>query len=130
EILQEVLEAGLGGLSREVRLELEGAYKPREYCVQWEESDFDFVSRMMEEEGIFYFFDFAGEREVMVIADAPTSFQPLETEDGNPVPYTPVSQGSGPIESVIDLTSARQLTANAAMVREYDWTRAATEFSH
>jgi type VI secretion system secreted protein VgrG len=45
-------------------------YPKREYCVQYDESDLDFVSRLMEEEGIFYFFEHANGKHVLVIADA------------------------------------------------------------
>ncbi len=40
-------------------LRLKGDFAPRDYCVQYRESDLNFVSRLMEEEGIFYFFEHA-----------------------------------------------------------------------
>jgi type VI secretion system secreted protein VgrG len=128
EILQEVLEAGLGPFQREVQLDLQGTYQAREYCVQWEESDLDFCHRLMQEEGIWYHFDHSGDAEKMVLGDSASSFEGLETQDGNPVPYTPVGQGSSPVEAVMELVSGRQLVPNKAVVREYDWTRPATEF--
>lgn len=42
----------------------------REYCVQYDESNFDFVSRLMEEEGIFYYFEFSASGAKMILADA------------------------------------------------------------
>jgi type VI secretion system secreted protein VgrG len=39
------------------RLSLNGSYPPLEYCVQYRETSFNFVSRLMEEFGIFYYFD-------------------------------------------------------------------------
>ena len=48
-----------------------GTYQPRDYCVQYRESDFDFASRLMEEEGIYYFFEHADGKHTMVLADAP-----------------------------------------------------------
>ena len=44
--------------------------KIRDNCVQYGESNFDFVSRLMEEEGIYYFFDHSGDKEVMVLAES------------------------------------------------------------
>ncbi len=52
---------------------LTGTYQPREYCVQLDESYFDFVSRLMEYEGIFYFFNFDQSGHKMVLADDPSS---------------------------------------------------------
>ncbi|MGV2904814.1 type VI secretion system tip protein TssI/VgrG [Achromobacter sp. AGC25] len=50
-----------------------GAYPQRAYCVQYDESPFDFISRLMEEEGIFYFFDGADGKHTMVLADSPSA---------------------------------------------------------
>lgn len=44
-------------------------YSPREYCVQYRETDFAFVSRLMEEEGICYFFTHDSSSHTMVLAD-------------------------------------------------------------
>lgn len=74
DIIREVLTDG--GL-QDFRFSLQGTYEPlnkppREFCVQYRESDFNFISRLMEEEGIFYFFEYNNEKEVMVIADSPS----------------------------------------------------------
>ncbi len=50
-------------------LRLVRSYSPREYCVQYRETDFNFVSRLMEEEGIFYFFEHDQSAHKMIIAD-------------------------------------------------------------
>ena len=50
--------------------QLRGQYEPREYCVQYRETDFDFASRLMEEEGIFYFFKHTESGHTMIIADS------------------------------------------------------------
>jgi type VI secretion system secreted protein VgrG len=44
-------------------------YEPRVYCVQYEETAFNFVSRLMEDEGIFYFFEHHEDKHVLVLAD-------------------------------------------------------------
>src|SRR2546423_5664632 len=44
-------------------------YNPREYCVQYNETAFDFVSRLMEDEGIFYFFEHTDGKHTLVLAD-------------------------------------------------------------
>jgi type VI secretion system secreted protein VgrG len=51
--------------------ELEYDYKPRNYCVQYRESDFDFASRLMEEEGIYYFFEHTDDKHKMIVSDKP-----------------------------------------------------------
>jgi type VI secretion system secreted protein VgrG len=68
----DILKKVLAGLT--VSYQLQGQYKPRDYCVQYRESDFDFASRLMEEEGIFYFFTHSDGSHQMVVADTPQSF--------------------------------------------------------
>jgi type VI secretion system secreted protein VgrG len=53
----------------DVDYKLQRDYKPREYCVQYRESDFEFISRLMEEEGIFYFFKQTGDGDKLILAD-------------------------------------------------------------
>lgn len=65
----EICNLVLTGL--DVKSELIRHYDPRDYCVQYRESDFAFVSRLMEEEGIYYFFRHFNGRHQMVISDTP-----------------------------------------------------------
>jgi type VI secretion system secreted protein VgrG len=55
---------------------LQGEFSPRNYCVQYRESDLNFVSRLMEEEGIFYFFEHQQGKHTLVLGNAPASFKP------------------------------------------------------
>ena len=78
EIIREVMaDANIGADSFDMEM-LRKTHLPREYCVQYQESDFNFISRLMEEEGIFYFFrheydDETGRgRHVMVLGDDPS----------------------------------------------------------
>ncbi|MFH1859958.1 MAG: type VI secretion system tip protein TssI/VgrG [bacterium] len=55
EIVKKVLsDAGFGG--KDYKFLLQKKYPKREYCVQYRESDFSFICRLLEEEGIFYYF--------------------------------------------------------------------------
>jgi type VI secretion system secreted protein VgrG len=51
------------------RMNLTAEYRPREYATQYIETDFDFVSRLMENEGIFYFFEHEDGKHTAVICD-------------------------------------------------------------
>jgi len=52
------------------KVSLTGSYTPLEYCVQYRETDFNFISRLMEQNGIFYFFEHEDGKHTMVIADS------------------------------------------------------------
>ncbi|AKT38166.1 type VI secretion system Vgr family protein [Chondromyces crocatus] len=81
EIVEEVLTGvsirqgseGASGLA----LRLSGEYAKRPYCVQYGESDLDFVHRLLEDEGIFYYFL---ERDGLVLGDNPGAYAPIEGE--------------------------------------------------
>ncbi|MBI4849053.1 MAG: type VI secretion system tip protein VgrG, partial [Nitrospirae bacterium] len=58
-----------------------GNHPKREYCVQYRETDFNFISRLMEEEGIYYFFKHEHGKHTLVIADAPEEHQPCPNQE-------------------------------------------------
>ena len=77
EIIQQVLEKSGLSSHTDFDFQLRGTYPKREYTVQYNESDFNFVSRLMEDEGLFYFFDHSEDKDVLVIADKLESIKPL-----------------------------------------------------
>lgn len=74
----EILETIFGefGLT-DFKKSLKSTYTAREYCVQYNESAFAFVSRLMEDEGIFYFFEHTDGVHTLVLADDPSAFAAL-----------------------------------------------------
>lgn len=65
----DILKKVLHGIK--VTFEIDGHFEKRDYCVQYRESDFAFISRLMEEEGIFYFFRHTQDSHEMVIGNSP-----------------------------------------------------------
>jgi len=57
---------------------LTATYSQREYCVQYRESDFAFVSRLMEEEGIFYYFEHGDGKHTLKLVDSDSGYKKLE----------------------------------------------------
>ncbi|WP_437643833.1 contractile injection system protein, VgrG/Pvc8 family [Sorangium sp. So ce362] len=79
EIIEKELRAA-GIPSKGYRSLLSGVYRAREYCVQYRESDFAFLSRLMEEEGISYYFEHDEGGHVLVFADCPSAHAPIAGE--------------------------------------------------
>lgn len=52
-----------------IKSSLSTALAKRDYCVQYGETDFAFISRLLEEEGIYYYFDYSGSIATMVLCD-------------------------------------------------------------
>jgi len=72
DIIQQVF-TGLG--FTDFKKSLTGSFEPREYCVQYRETDFNFVSRLMEQYGIFYYFEHEENKHTLVLANSPTAHQ-------------------------------------------------------
>lgn len=79
---KQILEEVLGEYSKVIKLSLKlnGEYITREYCVQFDESDFQFVSRLMAEEGIAYYFKHTDGQHELVLCDDPQDFYDCESE--------------------------------------------------
>ena len=71
------------------RQELTESYPTREYCVQYRESDFNFVSRLMEEEGIFFYFEHTKDKHTLVMCDSPAGYFKLDETE---VQYAAIGQ--------------------------------------
>jgi len=76
DIIQQLLDDAAFEVS-EVKLQLQGSYAAREYCVQYRESDWAFISRLMEEEGIFFYFEHEEDKHTLIILDAPSGHGPI-----------------------------------------------------
>ena len=117
QIIEEVL--GKHGFS-DFALKLTESYPPREYTVQYRESDLDFVCRLMEEDGIYYFFEHSETAHKLILADAKSSH--------TPVPGLPdilfVDRLVGiraDSESFLDLTGGRSFNPGKVALNDYDY---------
>jgi type VI secretion system secreted protein VgrG len=71
---------------------LSGSYSPREYCVQYMETDFNFVSRLMEEEGIYYYFRHEKDKDTLVLCDSTGAHSATPSYES--IPYFPPSDNA------------------------------------
>lgn len=61
-------------------LKLQGSYQPRPYCVQYRETHFNFVSRLLEDAGIHFFFEHLSGKHKLILADNPQANAPLKEQ--------------------------------------------------
>ena len=106
-----------GALS-DFKLQIQGSYPPREYCVQYRETDFNFVSRLMEEEGIFYFFEQTADKHTLVLADRPSAFQTCPTN--RKARFLPSQGGVLEKDIVHSLESEFRVETGAASLTDYN----------
>lgn len=67
---------------------LQGTYDQWNYCVQYRETAFNFVSRLMEQEGIFYFFEHEKDKHTLVLADRPSTHKACPQQPKGRLDYT------------------------------------------
>ncbi len=116
EVLDEVL--GKYGFACEKRLS--GSYRSWENCVQYQESDFAFVSRLMEHEGIAYHFEHAKGSHTLVLADDIGAYKPLPGHAQ--IPYRPRDRVVDALEPCIDRWRvAEQITTGRVMLDDFDF---------
>lgn len=120
DILKEVLQ----GL--DVSYELQGAYPQRDYCVQYRETDFAFASRLMEEEGIFYFFKHSSNSHKMVIADAPQAHP--QVPFGSRLIYEEVEGAEREEERIKGWEKAQELRSGVYSTWDYHFKTPAKNF--
>ena len=99
---------------------LTGSYRVWDYCVQYQESSFDFISRLMELEGISYFFRHESGRHVMVLTDAASQHQPFAGYESIPYHVTP-SGGSTDEEGISQWALTDSVTPGIYSLDDYDF---------
>ncbi|MGN8346984.1 type VI secretion system Vgr family protein [Pseudomonas sp. SMV71] len=96
-------------------------YREWEYCVQYRETSFDFVSRLMEQEGIYYFFRHEQGRHVLVLADA---YGAHTTAPGyGSVPYYPKNDQHRERDHIHDWHLAQEVQPGSLELNDYDFQR-------
>ncbi len=111
----EILSQVLDGAGIDYEMQLEGDFHTRDYAVQYRETDFNFVSRLMEEEGIFYFFKHTEATHTMVIANAPSAHTDIES---GPIRYDTVGIAR-PSVAVYQWEKTQEIRSSRYTLRDY-----------
>ncbi|WP_431146946.1 type VI secretion system tip protein TssI/VgrG [Pseudomonas alvandae] len=96
-------------------------YREWEYCVQYRETSFDFVSRLMEQEGIYYFFRHEQGRHVLVLADAYGAH--TAAPGYGSVPYYPKNEQQRERDHIHDWHLAQEVQPGSLELNDYDFQR-------
>ena len=124
----EIITQVLNGYDYPVDNRLVGNYRKWGYSVQYQETDFNFISRLMEHEGIYYWFRHEKDRHVLVLMDDAHSHDPLATtpdiayydEDRHLVPHE---------EYIRDWRIAAELTSTTYSTMDYDFQKPQADMS-
>ncbi len=117
DIVTEVLEAaGIAGDRQDWRTTEDHA--PLKYTVQYRETDFDFIARLLSEEGIYYAVHFVDGKDVMVFGDDPAGLGDIAGT--TTLPFHHASRAEEALDYVIRVTQTLSVTPDKVMLRDYN----------
>ena len=120
EIIAEVFSGhGFSGFE----IKLSHKYAAREYCVQYRETDFNFVSRLMEEEGIYYFFQHENGANILVLADEISAHQPVAGYET--IPFQELEVGGGVREVMTEWVMEKEVQPGGYTLNDFDFIKPA-----
>jgi type VI secretion system secreted protein VgrG len=130
--IPQIIEAALqdGGLtSLDYELRLTGQYQPHEYICQYNESHHNFISRLMEREGIYYYFEQGAESEKLIITD--TALLHSVMAEGKKVYYTQTSglDEASREEVVKSLVCSQKMLPAKVLLKDYNYRKPSLELS-
>jgi len=120
DVIKDILVSGGLESGSDFDIRLKASYPKLEYCVQYRESDLEFVTRLMEEAGIFYFFEHSTDGHKLVLADD----RGEHADIGGPavLPFRPVDTGmQSDVEEVSHLRFSRSLRTGAVAMRSFNF---------
>lgn len=106
------------GFADRVQWDTSGTYSPKEFIVQYRESELNFVSRLMEQAGLFYFFEHSEEQHKLIVSDNSEAFVGL---DAPQVEFVVAAAGSGTALAVEGLMRTRSLRVGSIHLLDYDF---------
>ena len=98
---------------------LSGSYRTWEYCAQYRETDFNFVSRLMEQEGIYYYFKHENGKHSLVLADSYSAHESYP--EFKQLKYQPADRGTAAEEYVSDWIVETSLQPGSYALNDFDF---------
>ncbi len=99
---------------------LTGSYLTWDYCVQYRETDFNFVSRLMEQEGIYYFWEHENGKHTLVMADGKAAHKPFPDYDS--INYRAEDTGVREEEYISDWVLQKEVQAGVYGLNDFNFT--------
>lgn len=107
-------------------LSCQGTYSPREYVVQYGESSFDFLARLMEDEGIFYFFKHEDGKHKIIITDDASSHE-AQPGVAAEIHFKTFDSSYAEENSISEMSSDQQIVMTKYRMTDYNFETPATD---
>ena len=119
EILEQICdEHNISG--DDIDVDLSPTLEAREYCVQYRETDYEFVSRLLEEEGLFFYFDAGSQGLTLVVTNNGTTRPRIDGEDELRYAPTAGMVSEDDRDQVFDFEVVREKCHDGYVSRGYD----------
>lgn len=123
--VKEIIEAVLGEYSITFdSAGLSGTYTAQDYIVQYDETAYDFISRLMEHAGIFYYFKFADGSHTMMLGDSSSAFS--DNTGAATVRFFPNTGLLNAVDTVSRFAHEHSVALKTATVNDYDFINPST----
>lgn len=106
-------------LYHEFRLKDYNAYAKRVHCVQYQETDFNFICRLLEEEGIYYFFEHENNKHTLILADDPEKHKLCPNQ--NTAKYQISAGGWLEEDTISSLERTQQITTGKYFMKDFNY---------
>jgi type VI secretion system secreted protein VgrG len=116
DILKQIIKKEYG---LECKFNLKASYAPKEYCVQYRETDHNFLSRLMEQEGIHYYFTQDKKKHTLIIADSSDSNDPCPNQ--KEVVYQVSSSALGGDDKIFQMELEQEIRVAKYTVNDYNF---------
>ena len=118
DIIEEILkQAGL--TTQDYELKLTRTYHQWEYICQYAETDFDFISRWMEREGIYFYFEQGEDNEKLIITDSSTAHEDIRGD--STIPFSPPSGIVPEKEAIMAFICRQKRLPNKVILQDYNY---------
>ena len=115
DILKKVFEP----FEPDYHFDLQGTFPKYDYCVQYRETDFNFASRLMEQEGIYYYFTHTADKHTMVLVNSPSAHEPNPWQET--FQFRDSIDGQLEFEAVTQWQTTKEIQSGKVVLRDYDF---------
>ncbi|MEO8859738.1 MAG: type VI secretion system tip protein VgrG [Burkholderiaceae bacterium] len=116
---QDILKKVFEPFSPDFEFQLQGTLPKYEYCVQYRETDFNFVSRLMEQEGIYYYFQHHADKHTMVIVNSSSAHKPNPVQDK--FEFREASGAEHDFEPITEWRASKEIQTGQVVLRDFDF---------
>jgi type VI secretion system secreted protein VgrG len=124
-IVEDVLKENGLNPGDDFSIELSGEHPEREFTVQYQESDLNFIRRLMEDEGVCFYFEHGETQEKLIIRDRKDAH--VKFQDEEEVPFREPGESSAAEESVSELIVRQRVLPKEVVLKDYNYRKPSLE---